>query len=157
MWTKRQLIEQAYAEIGLANYVYDLPDDDLQSSLKRMDTMIAAWDGKGIKIGYLLPNNPSESLLTQDSGVPDWALEAIYTNLAIKIAPSLGKQVLPETKATAVRSLNSMLSKLNEEPLSRYMPSTMPIGAGYKTHNYSPFYEPNPDNIGLSGSETLEL
>ena len=46
-WTKRQFVAQAFEEIGLASYVFDLTPEQLQSALRRLDTMMAAWNALG--------------------------------------------------------------------------------------------------------------
>lgn len=96
-WTKRQFITQAFEEIGLAAYVFDLTTEQLQSALRRMDAMVAGWNSNGIRIGYPLPSSPQDSDIDVDTGVPDFANEAIYLGLAVRLAPSFGKTVAPET------------------------------------------------------------
>ena len=54
-WTKRQFIEQAFEEIGLAAYVFDLTPEQLQSALRRLDAMMAGWNTNGIRIGWPMP------------------------------------------------------------------------------------------------------
>ena len=83
-WTKRDIIEQAFDEIGLAGYVFDLQPQQLDSALRRLDNMMATWNGKGIRIGYALPSSPGSSDLDQESGVTDMAIEAMALNLAIR-------------------------------------------------------------------------
>ena len=85
-WTKRQFVEQAFEEIGLATYTFDLSPEQMQSALRRLDAMVATWNGAGIRIGYPLPSSPQDSDLDTETNVPDMSNEAIYTNLAIKIA-----------------------------------------------------------------------
>mgnify|MGYP003525752305 CR=1 FL=1 len=51
-WTKRQFVTQAFEEIGLAAYVFDLTPEQLQSALRRLDSMMASWNAKGIRLGY---------------------------------------------------------------------------------------------------------
>lgn len=130
-WTKRQFIEEAFAEIGLASYVFDLSPEQLQAALRRLDGMLAMWNGKGVRIGYPLPESPQDSDLDAETGVPDRANEAIYTNLAIKLAPSYGKQVLTETKVTAKNAYNLLLQRA-AMPSEMQFPDTLPAGAGNK-------------------------
>ena len=40
-WTKQQLVEQAFEEIGMANYVFDLQVEQLQSAMYQLDAMMA--------------------------------------------------------------------------------------------------------------------
>ncbi len=130
-WTKRQFIEQAFEEIGLASYVYDLTPDQLQSALRKLDSMMATWNAEGIRLGYPLPSTPSSSDLDSDSGVPDSANQAIYAGLAVNIAPGFGKTVLPDTKKAAYNGYQVLLSRATVPP-EKQLPGTMPSGAGNK-------------------------
>jgi hypothetical protein len=130
-FTKRQFVTQAFEEIGLASYVFDLTPEQLQSALRRLDTMMAAWNALGIRLGYPLPSSPNDSDLDEQTSVPDSSNEAIYTNLAIKLAPSYGKQVMPDAKVTAKESYNTLLARA-AMPIEQQLPSTMPSGSGNK-------------------------
>jgi hypothetical protein len=139
-WTKREFINEAFDEIGLASYVFDLTADQLQSALRKLDAMMAKWNGRGIRISYPLPSTPSESSLDAVSNVPDAANEAIYTNLGLALAPSYGKTVSPETKEKAHESFQILLS-LATTPRVMQFPGTLPLGAGNKAWvgNRGPF------------------
>ena len=91
----------AFEEIGLANYNFDLQPEQFQSGLKKLDTMMARWNKNGIRIGYPLSSSPSTSNLNEDTNVRDSSLEAIYKNLAVRIAPSFGKVLSIDTKIEA--------------------------------------------------------
>ncbi len=130
-WSKRQFVTQAFDEIGLASYVFDLSPEQLQSALQRLDMMIASWNALGIRLGYPLPSSPLDSDLDEQTNVPDSANQAIYTNLAIKLAPSYGKQIMPDTKATAKESYNTLLARA-AMPHEQQLPASMPSGAGNK-------------------------
>lgn len=129
-WTKRQFVNQAFEEIGFA-YGYNLQPDQLQSALRKLDAMMAQWNGKGIRLGYPIPSSPENSNLDTESGVPDFANEAIYLNLALRIGPTFGKQPSMETKQFAKQAYNSMLSKTTM-PQERQI-TGLPSGAGNKT------------------------
>ena len=130
-WTKRQFVNQALEEIGLASYVFDVTPEQLQAALRRLDAMMASWNALGIRLGYPLPSSPQDSDLDEQTNVPDSANEAIYTNLSIKLAPSYGKQVMNETKTTARSSYKTLLS-IAAMPNQQQLPGTMPSGAGNK-------------------------
>lgn len=108
-WTKKQLIEEAFAELALAGYVFDLDADQLEAALRKLDTMMAAWSGAGISIGYLLPATPDASNIDDEAGVPDTAVEAVYMNLAMKLAAGRGKVLTAETRSAAQRGYNALL------------------------------------------------
>lgn len=131
-YTKRQFVSAALEEIGLASYVFDVQPEQLQSALRRLDAMIADWNAKGIRLGYPLPSSPQDSDLDEETLVPDAAYEAIICSLAIRIAPSYGKQVMVETKTTAKQGYDILLQRATF-PLEQQLPGTMPSGAGNKT------------------------
>jgi hypothetical protein len=160
MWTKRQLIEQAYETFGLASYVFDLSPEQMISALKNLDSMMASWGAIGIRLGYLLPSSPDQSDLDQKSGLPDYANEAVYMALAIKRAPTVGKAIARETKVDAKGAYDRMLSKMASEKLVEMQyPRNTPAGAGNKPYRYErgPFLPPPVDPITVSGDGPLTL
>ena len=130
-WSKRQFIEQAFNEAGLASYVFDLTPEQLQSALRQMDAMLATWNAKGIRISYPLPGSPEASNIDAETTVPDSANEAIYLNLAVRIAPGFGRQLMPDTKASAKAAYDALLS-IAAMPMEMQLPQGVPLGAGNK-------------------------
>lgn len=152
-YSKRQFVTAAFEEIGLASYVFDLQPQQFESALRRLDAMMASWNALGIRLGYPLPSSPQFSDIDAESEVPDSANEAIITNLAIKLAPGYGKQVMPDTKATAKETYNTLLSRA-AAPLEQQLPGTMPSGAGNKPWRVydNPFIRPPVDPV-LAGQD----
>lgn len=152
-YSKRQFVTAALEEIGLANYVFDLQPEQMQSALRRLDSMAADWNGKGIRIGYPIPGSPQFSDLDEPSEVPDSANEAIITNLALRLAPSYGKTPMPETRAAASESYRTLLQRAAVPP-QQQLPGTMPAGAGNKPwRDYdNPFLRPPTDPV-LAGPD----
>lgn len=109
MWTKQQLIEAAFGELALAHFVFDLDADTLESALRALDTMMAAWSGVGISIGYALPASPDLSNIDDEASIPDTAVEAVYMNLAVKLAAGRGKVLTVETRTAARTGYNTVL------------------------------------------------
>ena len=127
-WTKKELITAAFDEIGLGSYEFDLQPGQFASALNKLDSMMAVWNGKGIRLGYPLESTQSASDITDDSSVPDWSYEAIYQNLALRIAPSFGKIPMPELKQNAKDSYDVIVMKTNQ------MPTIQLSGLLYKYH-----------------------
>lgn len=140
MTTKRQFVNQAFEEIGLASYVYDLTPEQLNSAVTKLDSMMATWNAKGIRLGYPLVSDPDQSDIESDTFVPDSAFEAITTNLAIRLAPSYGKTVSQDTKAIAKDAFNTLLSRAAVPP-EMQLPDAMPLGAGNRL-DANPFTPP---------------
>ena len=87
-YTRQDFINGALEEIGLASIAYDATADELVGAMRRLNAMMAEWNARGIRIGYPIPSGPNSGALTDETGVPDSAWEAVTLNLAIRIAPS---------------------------------------------------------------------
>lgn len=157
-WTKRQFVTQAFEEAGLAAYVFNLTPAQLESALRRLDSMMATWNAQGLRLGYPLPGKPEDSDLDQDSGVPDAANEAIYLNLAQRIAPAFGKTVPIELKVSAKSAYDVLLGRAAQPGRVR-MPSDMPAGAGNRSFGtFGPAFMPGvPDSLSAGPDGELEL
>lgn len=154
-WTKRQFVEQAFEEIGLAAYVYDLTPEQLQSALRRLDAMMAGWGANSIRIGWPMPSTPDASDLDADTKVPDVANEAIYLNLALRMAPGFGKVLSPDTKADADAAYSNLLNQTAAPTPERQFPNTLPRGAGtkpWRSFNSNQFVK-TPDDPLLAGED----
>jgi len=130
-YSKRQFVYAAFEEIGLASYVFDLQPEQLETARRRLDAMMADWNAKGIRLGYPIPSSPQDGSIDEQTFVPDSAYEAIICSLGVRIAPSYGKQVMMETKATAKQGYDILLQRATF-PLELQFPNTMPSGAGNK-------------------------
>ena len=158
-YTKRDIVEQAFEEIGLASYVFDMQPQQLDSALRRLDAMMATWNAKGIRLGYPLPSSPADSDLDQDTGVPDNAIEAMILNLAVRVAPGFGKTVSPDTKGNAKRAYNELLAN-SAMPLEMQLGNeTIPSGAGNKGWRYynNPFLRAPQDPLQVGSDGILDL
>jgi hypothetical protein len=153
-YTKREFIAAAYAEIGYANYQFDLQAEDLQLALRRLDAMMAEWNARGIRLGYPLPSSPSDSNLDDPTGVPDRANEAIILNLAPRLAPGVGKAIHAQTLASAKAALNTLLA-VAAMPAEMQL-AALPRGAGAKSID-QPFSAPTTDPLAVGPDSYLSL
>jgi len=83
---KREIIQEAFTEIGLGPYTYDMQPEDFQTGLTRLDAMMALWSTKRVDVGYPLGGD-----LDTETNLPANAKELVILGLAIRIAPSYGK------------------------------------------------------------------
>lgn len=157
-WTKGQFVAQAFDEIGLSSYVFDLAPEQMESGLRRLDSMMGTWNGKGIRIGYPLPSSPGASSLNEQTNVPDSANEAIYLNLAIRLAPSLGKAIANETKAAAKMGYDLLLSLSSKPPEMQLNPGSVPAGAGNKPSVIdNPFLSPPSERLDAGMDSVIDF
>lgn len=157
-WTKRNFVEKAFAKIGLSGYTFDLSPEQLQDALSDLDSMMAAWNAKGIRIGYPMPSSPLNSDLDEETNVPDSANEAIYYSLGVRIASDFGKTV-PQSVAFFAKQAYDQLLSLAAVPPERQFPTTLPAGAGNKPwrNNDSPFIRPPCDPLDAGPDSEIEF
>lgn len=158
-YKKRDYIQLALEELGIADYVFDLEPQALESALRRLDAMMAEWDASGLHLSYPFPSSPGDSDLDQETNVPDIANEAIITNLAIRLAPSYRKQVSPDTKMIAKNAYNT-LSRAYAGPEEMRFPDTLPKGAGRKPWRYDnqdPYFSKPGDRLTTGNSSYINF
>ena len=158
-WTKREIVQNAFEEVGLASYAFDLQPEQMQAGLRRLDNMMATWNSRGLRIGYPLADNPGDSDLDQDATVTDEAIEAIVSNLAVRLAPMMGKTVSPDTKATARSSYMALLSRRSAILERRIDVNSIPAGAGtkYWRFNGDPFLMEEERGLTVGPDDVLDL
>lgn len=150
--TKREIVKAALEEIGLASYEFDITPEELETALKRLDSMIAAWEAKGVRIGYAFGNSDED----QDTGIPQYAEEAVFLSLAIRLAPGYGKMVSGETKRAA-RDAYSYLLKAAAMPDQQQYPSILPRGAGNRYMGRTYYPRPNTESLQIDSGGDLDF
>jgi len=153
MYTKGQIATEAFAELGLAAYAFDLTADELQGAIRRLDSMVSNWEGRGWRLGYALPDSFDKSAPDDESGIADTDALALILNLAVALAPSYGKAVSQETKTAARNAVDAIRSRF-AAPYQQQQSNTMIRGAGNRrSYSRTNFY-PVPDTGPLDVDET---
>lgn len=127
-WTKRDLISEAFSELGLQGYEFDITPEEQLTALRRLESMMATFEAKGVRVGYAFQMLDTSDPDT-DSGLPDSAVEPVLLNLAIRLGPGFGKTIRPETKQAAKDGYTTLLW-LAAQPQQQQMRGGMPSGAG---------------------------
>jgi hypothetical protein len=157
-YTKKQFVQMAFEEIGLSSAVYDLAPEQYQGALRRLDSMMASWNSKGIRVSYPITSTPEDSELDTETNVPDRANEAIYLNLAVRVGAMVGKVIAPELKTNASNAYRDLLrSNINIEEVDL---ATLPEGAGNKYWRYADekfINEGRDTQIDIGTDGTLQL
>lgn len=153
MWTKRAIVEEAFAELALQGYVFDLTPEEMQTALRRLDTMLATWEAHGVRVGYAFGGDD----LDAPSGLPDYAVEAAFLGLAVRLAPGFGKQLSSDTRRAANESYDYLLWAA-AQPIQQQLPNTFARGAGNRIWRWSqrPFF-PTPDSNPLTNPQGGDL
>lgn len=143
-YSKRQIIEAALHEIGLASYIFDMGADQLQAYVRRLDMQMATWAGMGVQVGWPLPGvDPEASDLDTETGLQDTAVEAVTCNLALAIAPSIGRTPMPDTRMRARAAFDVLLIRA-VKPIQQQLPATLPRGQGQRYRQAVQPYFPEP-------------
>ena len=147
-YTKRQIVGAAFEEIGIAGYDFDLQPDELETALAKLDGMMATWALAGIRIGYA----GTGDVLDVDANIPGWAYEALYLNLALRLAPGFGKTPSMDTKAAAKAAKDAVMARTTA-PRSRVITGYAGSGSRYWGNLVEPeppirTYDGNLDIIG---------
>lgn len=155
-WTKRQFIDRALSEIGLGKRSYTPTNEDYTDALAIADSMVESWHGRvGLGIGWPVTDNPDDSNIDSETEVPLIYNEAVALQLAIRLAPGYGKQVMPDTKVNASQSFKTMIAKLSP-PKPKQQPQGVPLGGGnrWRGRIFTPAPEETSDLV--SGDNTIE-
>lgn len=153
MTTKRELIDMAFEAIGLAAYAYDIQPEQMEASRRKLDSMMAQWNARGIRLGFPVPSSPDGGDVDQETNLPDAALEAVYLNLAKRIAPGFGKQLTPETKAMARESFDALMVRA-VKPIEMQIPGGVPLGAGVRTYSGRSGFTASPEDVLMAGDDS---
>lgn len=141
MTTRRDIIIQAYGELGLAEYNFDLSPEEWATARRRLDSMMAQWETL-VSIGYLMPSDPDDSDLDDDTNLPQGTVDAVALNLALQLAPGLGKTPAIETKIAAKDGKNRVLAQFAVIPQKQYS-GNLPVGSGNKPlPGYNGYFRP---------------
>jgi hypothetical protein len=160
MYTKRQLVNAAFEEIALASYVFDSTPEEMQAAVRRLDAMMATFGGAlGIRLGYNSTVDPLDADPDQASGLPDWANEAVFLQLAIRLSASYGKALAKSTLSTAKLAYDMVMARLMSSQIPEIQPmGNLPIGAGFKRrYAPNPFAGPTPDRLTTGPDGLLDF
>lgn len=140
MTTMREVIQDAFEEIGVKTAEVSLTADELQSGIRRCNDMLIAWSDLGYIVGYIEVLNGDDKMNIDRS-----AVGAVKYNLAMKLAPSYQKVVTPALAGNASNSFDILMASgpgIGEVAF----PDTLPFGSGNRCagdDNDVRFFPPN--------------
>lgn len=157
MYTKRELILDGYAEIGLAAYAFDIEPEEVQLALRQLDRMMAEWEPK-LKLGYAMPATPKDSDPDQASGIPDFANSAVAMNLGMRLSKTFGKAIPPGLPQMAKNAYTELLAKTVQAIPMQYV-GQLPKGAGNRRWGVDrqPYFRPIDDPLPTAPGGNLEF
>lgn len=151
--TKSDIVASALNKLAVTGFDYEIDPEELKAGVVALESLMADWDARGIKIGYAFAADPETANISDPCGLPDIAFRAVTYHLAIDLADSYGKQVSQSIAAGANSAMTSLMSATQYIPQVQYS-SRMPRGSGNNLrHNrFMRFYRPtttlDADNAG---------
>jgi hypothetical protein len=145
-WTKKDVINKAFAQIGLASYEFDISAEEYASALSTLDSMFGTWASLGFFKGYLM-NASVVGDITAPMYIPAIYHEAAYTNLAVALCPEFSAAPNPFLVQRAVLAYNALMQAA-AAPIEQNFTSTTPLGAGNTRNVYNQtFYQGSSDVV----------
>lgn len=121
--TRQALVEAAYAELGVSNE-FDVSPDEITRGVAVMNRMLATWHGRNIRIGYAIGTDPAG-----ETGIGQTNEDPVAMNLALRLAPGIGKVPSLDLKREARLAYLALLTK-KVRLIPVQQPAEMPAGAG---------------------------
>jgi hypothetical protein len=132
---KRDIIELAFDDCGLAGYEFDRTPEEQSMALRKLNALMLEhpWN----QLGYTQPAY-GVGLAEEPSGLPDDTINAVAQYLALRIAPGIGNTLSPEQRSTMARSLMQLQSQYAVIPSMDLTGSTV-RGTGTRLSRFWPF------------------
>jgi hypothetical protein len=154
VWTKKQLIDAAFDELALGDGAYILEPEQYISALMKLDAMLTAWGAKGVYLGWNSVSNTTQNPLgtNNSSGLPEFCNEAVYLNLALRLANSYGRLVSPDLRNLASSSYRDLVGILATTPVASSNGSIM-LGAGDTLVGTSQIFSGQDTNLNVKSGK----
>ena len=153
MITKGDIVNQAFEYLRISGLTNEAAPRDTRLALRSLDSMMLAWTNKGLNLSWNKSDDFTDPGPQEDSGISDADYEAIYVNLAVKLAPAFGK---PPTQ------LDSFARELYAGLFSTELPTQqnntyMPLGSGNRRGAYAPVYQQANETIDVENDGNITI
>lgn len=89
MPTRSLIMSRSFGRLAMGDYEFDIGAEEKAAARTSLDGMMAEWLGEGLDLGFV-PSTDEENDAV-DIATPDWASQAIWSNLAVRMAADFGK------------------------------------------------------------------
>ncbi|HIC2865768.1 TPA: packaged DNA stabilization gp4 family protein [Citrobacter freundii] len=134
--TKGDLVLKALRKAGLYSNstLTDADPQAVEDAINDLEDMMAAWQVKGIELGYLFADSANDvmPLPDDDSGIPSWAYDGVSLKLAVQVCMDNVIQPSDTLLSAADSAYQAICIALTTiPPLERR--NDMPRGSGNKS------------------------
>jgi hypothetical protein len=130
MVTATQIINGAYAELGIIASETAIEASELQFGLEVLNDMLAEWEAGSLQLGFAVVENATDEIR-----IPRKAHRAVKLNLAIALAPSFSRPVTLDLRESARASKSTLLSSTIN--LNVQYPDGLPLGSGNECEQFT--------------------
>lgn len=88
--TKGEVINNAYSQLRISGLTAEPQPNEIAKALKRLESMMAEYDGRNICLDYNFQETPT---LDASTGVDIQFDQMMETNLAVRLVPDFGKKI----------------------------------------------------------------
>ncbi|MGL4756207.1 MAG: packaged DNA stabilization gp4 family protein [Aeromonadaceae bacterium] len=149
--TKGDLVIRALKVLGVVDSITSADPEEIRDGLDTLDAMVAEWESHGIRLGYILSSSESPSMPDDASGLADIKVFGVVQNLAVNLAPMLGREAAPTVRSRAKIFYEGLF---NVDLIQRQSDPMMPAGTG---NCYIGGYQPPDDDITIENDGNLVL
>lgn len=136
MITKGEIVNQAFQMLMISGVTAGASNEDISLALRSLESMVLSWERSGVYIGYIKSTSFDDIDHADDSGIADTDYFAVYTNLAVRLAPAFGKNPPPQLTKDAKKSYSDLFSEILIPVISQ---PNMPLGAGDRRYGRCKF------------------
>lgn len=130
--TKRQLIEQAFSEVAINGWEYDIDPSEKDTALTRLDMLMRSLLSKGLDLSYNFPARIGGGDLDDMLGCPDGAFDGLAVLLALRLCPTMGKKLSAESRMALGDAMKAVRASAASLVPSMLLAPATPIGSGNK-------------------------
>lgn len=141
MTTRATILSRAFARIGIADYVYAVNPEERADARSTLDAMLSEWEASGVDLGHTPAADDDNDAVEMTT--PTWADQAVWSNLALRLAPEFGKTPAGGLIKEARRGYDLCVGKTQVIPTEARIRGSL-RGAGNR------FYRTQPDGAVVS-------
>lgn len=139
--TNREIIDRAYRAMGLSDSMFGRTAEEYAVGVEILSSMML--ESPFDQLGYVQFAGGEGNRVEEESGIERKWLEAVGLMLAERLAPAIGKTMLPHAVKAKARAYSQLCAAVVTIPSLRYADGTI-RGAGARFRNsvgYGPFFE----------------
>lgn len=149
--TKGDLVIRALKMLGVVDSITSSDPEEIRDGLEYLDSMAAEWENHGIRIGYILPAEGIPTMPDDESGLSDTKVLGVAANLAVNLAPLMGREAQQTVRSRAKLFYEGLFSV---ELPQRQSDPMMPTGSG---NCYLGAYQAPDDDVTIENDGLLTL